>query len=217
MHDGMPVIALVAAVLAFVIALAGVVSGGRSEVEEAPRELIENATKSIETLKQMRSDLRRDLARLDEKLTRAMETGTAEDDPAAMRQRLSPIVVDAADVALRKRLGETAAEVGAGAPNVTPEQKFEEMLGAIKTDLKLDDGKHAAVGSVLGVLRTQLKKAEQDRSLSQPAREGRYKTARETAFRSLERILGPDGYKAFQEWLRATGRDSYTKHFFGLP
>jgi hypothetical protein len=115
MRDGLPVIALVISILAFVVAMAGVLTRGPSEIPEPPEEKLNAAVTQLAQVVQSREAADKEFDRLRRDVVRAIEAGPGGQsgglDPAEIRDAVKREV----DAALRKRLNEEIQRAKAAA------------------------------------------------------------------------------------------------------
>ena len=115
MRHGLPVIALVISVVAFIVALAGVLTRGPSETPEAPEDMLRAARRQLSDVADERKDTREELDRLAKDVTRAIEAGPAGKGTSLNPAQVRDIVKREVDAALRMRLGVEAAKAKATA------------------------------------------------------------------------------------------------------
>ncbi len=113
MRDGLPVIAFVIAVVALVVALAGVVTRGPSEMPEPPEEKLNAATRQLDAVAGERRTARKEFDRLSKDVVRAIEAGPAGRGGGLDLDEVRDIVGRQVDDALRKRLNEEIAKAKA--------------------------------------------------------------------------------------------------------
>jgi hypothetical protein len=236
MRDGLPVIALVVAATAFFVAVAGVIFRGPVEVPEPPEETLKAADRRLQAVEREREELRVKLARLRGDVTRAIEAGPG--GSKIDRTELQNIARKAADEALRKKLQEERARVGAPAPGgagAQPKQgpaarkaaaepksdldvKFDGMLRSVEGALKLDKARAGRVRKALSDLRDRLNEVYTQHKrggMTTAQRDLRADAARKSADRELSRVLKPAEFQKYVNW-RGTTTDGYVKAFFGL-
>lgn len=212
MRDGMPVVALVVAIIALVVAFSGFVSRGESEPEDAPEEAIRKAEKRLDAVERRRQAMRKEMAEIAVQAARAIElgsgTGGAKIDTAELDRRVRAAV----DAAMRRRLGEEAARVGAPPPKATVQDKFDAMLRELSKALALEKGKSEALQSTFVRLRVDLNKVFKAHRGAERERQARLIRSRADA--SLRKVLSPAEFDGFDKWRKGTKND-YAKRFFG--
>jgi hypothetical protein len=237
MRHGLPVIALVVSVAAFVVALAGVLTRGPSEAPEAPEDMLRAAGKQLSDVADERKETRKELDRLAKDVTRAIEAGPAGRAPSLDPAQVRDIAKREVDAALRKRLGEEAAkakakversplagERGADEPAkkaAEPSAKlkeFNDMLAEIDEAFKLDKMRSARVRGALTQLREELNrvfKDARDGKIKDQDRDSRASAARRRADDTITGVLGRRAFERFKKW-RAESEKTYVRRFFGL-
>lgn len=115
MRDGLPVIAFVIAVVALVVALAGVVTRGQSETPEPPEEMLKGATRQLAEVARERRIARKEFDRLSKDVVRAIEAGPAGRGGGLDLEEVRDIVGREVDDALRRRVNEEIAKAKAKA------------------------------------------------------------------------------------------------------
>ncbi len=212
MRDGMPVVALVVAVIALVVALSGLVSRGTSAPEDAPEEAIQKAERRLDVVERQRRSMRKEMVEIAAQAARAIELGSgsgrAKVDPAELEKSVG----EAVGAAMRVKLREEAARIGAPPPKATPKDKFESMLQELSKSLALEKNKSEALRSALVRLRTDLNRVFKTNKGAERERQARLIRSKTDA--SLRRVLSPAEYDKFAKWRKSTKND-YAKRFFG--
>ncbi len=213
MRDGMPVVALVVAVIALVVALSGLVSRGTSTPEDAPEEAIRKAERRLDTVERQRRAMRKEMAEVAAQAARAIEIGSGSGRPQVDPAELEKSVGEAVGAAMRAKLSEEAARIGAPPPKATTRDKFDAMLKELSKSLALEKNKSAALRSTFVRLRADLNrvfKANKEGA----ERERQARLARSKADASLRRVLSPVEFDLFAKWRKST-KNEYAKRFFG--
>jgi hypothetical protein len=216
MRDGMPVVALVVAVIALVVAFSGLVSRGTSEPGDAPEEAIEKAERRLVAVEGQRRRMREEMAEIAAQATRAIELGSGSGGASIDPAELEKSVGKAVGAAMRTKLREEAKRVGAPPPKMTAQEKFDGMLKDLDKSITLAKPKSEALHNTLVRLRANLntafntykgkgKNAERDREA---------RLARSKSDASLRRVLSPAEFDRFAKWRKSTKND-YAKKFFG--
>jgi len=212
MRDGLPVVALVVAIISLVVASVGFVSRGTSSLEDAPEEAIEKAERRLDTVERQRRAMRKEMAEIAAQAARAIELGTGSSKASVDPAELERSVGEAVGAAMRSALRAEAARVGAPPPKATPQDMFADMLQELINSLGLEQGKAAALRSALVRLRTELNQVF--RTHKGAERERQAGLARSRTDASIRRILSPVEFDKFAKWRKET-KNSYAKRFFG--
>jgi len=213
MRDGMPVVALVVAVIALVVAFSGLMSRGTSVPADAPEEAIQKAENRLKAIQTQRQAMRKEMDEVAAQAARAMEFGSgggARVDPAEIERSVG----EAVGAALRARLAEEAKRVGAPAPRPTARDSFDIMLKDLAKSLPLEDAKSAALRSAFHRQRDELNKVFK-KTPKGAERDRQARLVRSRTDASLRKVLSPVEFDKFAKW-RKTTKNSYAKRFFGL-
>ncbi len=213
MRDGIPVVALVIAITALAVASSGLVSRGSAEPGDAPEEAIRKAERRLDAIERQRRAMRTEMDGIAAQAARAIELGSGLGGPRIDTAELENRVKAVVDGAMRKKLGEEAARVGAPAPKATPQDKFNDMLQDLDKSLALEKGKAEALRNTLVRLRSELNRVFKANTGGERERQARLVRSRTDA--SLRRVLSPAEYDRFVKW-RKGSKNSYVKKFFGL-
>ena len=213
MRDGMPVVTLVIAITALVVAFSGLVSRGSAESGDAPEEAIKKAERRLDAIERRRQAMRTEMDTIAAQAARAIELGSGSGGPRIDTTELGNRVKAAVDAAMRTKLAETAARVGAPAPKATPQDRFNDMLQNLDKSLALEKNKSAALRNTLVRLRSELNRVFKANTGGERERQARVVRSRTDA--SLRMVLSPAEFDRFVKWRKGTKND-YVKKFFGL-
>ena len=215
MRDGMPVVALVVAGVAVIVALAGFVSRDPADLPEPPAQALDRATRRLESMERERQSMRGEMAKLRAELTRAAEIGPAGNAQKSDMAEVESLVRSVVEAEMTKRLRQRAAEVAAPAPRPTIEQKFDTMIVALQEGVKIDGNKVPAVKAVLSRLREKLNVVYRTyRGKEREAqRNAQANLARRQVDAELAKVLSPAEFARFDSWRKKT-TDGYAKRFF---
>lgn len=216
MRDGLPVIALATAIVALIVAIAGLAYRGSDKPEEAPEELLQNAMNRLSAIEAERKSMRVELDKLQKDVTRALEAigGRLSGPSQAELERLAQ---QAVDTALRKRLEEEAAKAGVSmvAPQrPSAQQQFESMFDALAGAVKPEPSKLQGIKGMLSGLRTELNTIYRS-ELPEAERNKRAASARARTEEALKKLLSAEEFARYEAWKKSS-TDEYVQRFFGL-
>jgi len=217
MRDGLPVISLVAAVLALIVALAGFAYRGSPGGEEAPEELLQGALKKLADVEADRKAARAEIERLRKDVARALEALPGSQSRAPDRAALERLVEQAVDGALRKRIEEEAAKAGlATAPAQPPsaQQQFDAMVDSLAKAVGLDAARLQEPKKLLAGLRGELNAIFKS-GAPEAERDRRAAEARKRTEEALRKLLSAEEFARYLAW-KESSTDDYARRFFGL-
>jgi hypothetical protein len=241
MRDGIPVIALVASCIAFLVAVVGVVAPDGTEDAPAPAEKLKAAIDKLDRVEAGRKAMSEQIAKLGDDIVKIKEASAGVRGEAFNKTEIENVVRRVVNDELSKRITTEAAALGAkvegktvaaparataaappkAAPAPKPvsgqERRFNQMLDALSKDIGLDDARSGTLKLTLAGLRSELNtifKDARNKKMDDAARDTLAAAARTRADDRIAKILTAEQMKKYESW-RVKG-DDYTKKFFGL-